>query len=96
MTRRLYNLQAGRPELTKAHASQQTQLALMGSDLADTGVGRGGARRDFVQVGGKPGSQGMAGGEPGDRSPTRKTYAHPYYWAPFIRWGIGCNLSWHP
>ncbi len=79
-----YRLRSERPELTKAQALQQAQLALMGSDLAQTSATRGEPKRDWVPDGGESKPEGAASGDPGQAT---GRYAHPYYWVPFVLMG---------
>jgi CHAT domain-containing protein len=77
----LYQLRRDRPELTKAQALQQAQLALMGSPAAETlGFEQRGARGTvLVDPAADDDGQRIAGAD--------HRYANPYYWAPFILMG---------
>ena len=78
----LYRLRA-KQGLTKAEALRQAQLALMRT----TAVPQQPGTRGWVDDGPAASQSGAAVPEGRTRGPTPKTYAHPYYWAPFILMG---------
>jgi CHAT domain-containing protein len=77
----LWRLRRDRPELTKAQALQQAQLALMGSALVQAGgTGQRGARGAVLV--------GSAADDDGQRiAGADHRYAPPDYWAPFTLMG---------
>lgn len=77
LMRRFYRLRNAQPEMTKAEALREAQLALL------RGIDQGtAAKRDR---GAHPVAQGGASkGPPAFQPDTEAPFAHPYYWAPFI------------
>ncbi len=78
----LYRLRA-KQGLTKAEALRQAQLALMHT----TAVPPQSGTRGWVDDGPAASQTGAADPQGRNRGQTPKTYAHPYYWAPFILMG---------
>ena len=82
-----YQLLKDQPKLSKVEALRLAQLMLLGSNQAQTVATRGEVVREFVvdgQVVSQPGAGQVEGSNLGL---IPKTYAHPYYWAPFILMG---------
>lgn len=69
--------------MTKAEALRQAQLALMHTTAVPPQPGT----RGWVDDGPAASQSGAADPQGRNRGQTPKTYAHPYYWAPFILMG---------
>lgn len=65
---RFYDLYRKDPLLTKVRALREAQLAMLGGDLKPNGSGS--VRRSLTAITGEKGSS--------------TSYAHPFYWAPFV------------